>query len=316
MYVSIPTASIPAVHNILPFWLAKKIFALAKYLWSLYWQWRYSTPTKSETDSTTEEQSHETSAKSSEKTTKGVNGNVDVHKSGSGSDVETAKEAEGGASSDGDREGTKARRRRGKWVPEELHASARQEEDKPYVPPAYYCEDEEINSDEDSESDIDEPSQLQLQHTSSSHAQSQVQEVGINSTEANTEYIKQDNTVDDVQEMNNKSVEDVCALSMAGKKIDIEDDESTGASCKSASIVMVSNSKDGSTSSSWSRHQQKQLEWALVQYPKFAKDRWDNIAKAVPGKNKVMCVYTSLVKYCIIVCFSYKLKHHSGTWDC
>ena len=29
----------------------------------------------------------------------------------------------------------------------------------------------------------------------------------------------------------------------------------------------------------------EQLEWALVQYPKFAKERWENIAKAVPGKS-------------------------------
>ena len=47
------------------------------------------------------------------------------------------------------------------------------------------------------------------------------------------------------------------------------------------------------TSSSWSQYQQKQLEWALMQYPKFAKDRWENIAKAVPGKSKVK-IYSKL----------------------
>ena len=299
------SASIPAVHNILPFWLAKKVFALAKYLWSLYWQWWHSTSTKSETDIATEEKSHETSAKTSENTTEGVNRNVDEHKSGSGSDVESSKEAEDGASGgDGDGEETKIRRRRGKWVPEELRASAKREEDKPYVPPAYYCEDEELNSDEDSESssDVDEPSQLQIQHTSSSHAQSSLlQEMGSNSTEAKTECIKQDSTMDDVQEMDGKSVEDVCVLSVADKRIDVEDKEDCEATDTSSkggtSVVMVSNSKDGKTSSSWSRYQQKQLEWALVQYPKFAMDRWDNIAKAVPGKNKVCTYLSSQVQY-------------------
>ena len=309
------------MHNILPFWLAKNIFALAKYFWSLYWQWRHSTPEKSKTDSTTEEQSHgETSAKSSEKMTEGVNGNVDVHKSGSGLDEKSSKEAEGDAGSDGDGDGTKARRRRGKWVPEELRASARREEDKPYVPPAYYCEGEELNSDEDSESssDIDDPSQLQPQHSSCTPSPSE----DSNSTKANTEYIKQDGSnIDDVQKVDSKSVEDVCVLTATDKKIADEDPQVTVTSGKcalasdggSSSVVMVSNSKDGTTSSSWSRYQQKQLEWALVQYPKFAKDRWDNIAKAVPGKNKVC---TSLVKYSSYSSSSGNLKCHSGAWNC
>ena len=66
-----------------------------------------------------------------------------------------------------------------------------------------------------------------------------------------------------------------------------DEDASTASSNNSSGIMFVSNSKDCGTSSSWSRYQQKQLEWALVQYPKFAKDRWENIAKAVPGKSKV-----------------------------
>ena len=38
---------------------------------------------------------------------------------------------------------------------------------------------------------------------------------------------------------------------------------------------------------SWSQYQQVQLEWALTAYPKFSTDRWENIAKGVPGKTKV-----------------------------
>ena len=91
-------------------------------------------------------------------------------------------------------------------------------------------------------------------------------------------------------------------LTATDKKIANEDCQVTVTSGKcaltsdggSSSVVMVSNSKDDTTSSSWSQYQQKQLEWALVYYPKFAKDRWNNIAKAVPGKHKVC---TSLVKY-------------------
>ena len=37
----------------------------------------------------------------------------------------------------------------------------------------------------------------------------------------------------------------------------------------------------------WTQYQQRQLEWALGQYPKFTKDRWDNVSKAVPGKSTV-----------------------------
>ena len=64
------------------------------------------------------------------------------------------------------------------------------------------------------------------------------------------------------------------------------EDTSTAGTANGSGVIFVSNSKDDS-SSSWSRYQQKQLEWALVQYPKFAQERWENIAKAVPGKSKV-----------------------------
>ncbi|TFJ95604.1 methylmalonyl-CoA carboxyltransferase [Platysternon megacephalum] len=37
----------------------------------------------------------------------------------------------------------------------------------------------------------------------------------------------------------------------------------------------------------WTQNQQKLLELALQQYPKGTSDRWDKIAKCVPGKSKV-----------------------------
>ena len=56
------------------------------------------------------------------------------------------------------------------------------------------------------------------------------------------------------------------------------------------------NSLNGGRISSWSQYQQRQLEWALGQYPKFSTERWENVAKAVPGKTMVrvcglMCVW-------------------------
>ena len=39
----------------------------------------------------------------------------------------------------------------------------------------------------------------------------------------------------------------------------------------------------------WSQYQQSQLEWALAQYSKDVHERWELIAKAVPGKSKVCC---------------------------
>ncbi|XP_053569933.1 dnaJ homolog subfamily C member 1 [Bombina bombina] len=40
----------------------------------------------------------------------------------------------------------------------------------------------------------------------------------------------------------------------------------------------------------WSQNQQKLLELALQQYPKGTSERWDKIAKCVPGKTKEDCV--------------------------
>lgn len=42
-----------------------------------------------------------------------------------------------------------------------------------------------------------------------------------------------------------------------------------------------------SPTTTWTQYQQRQLEWAIGHYPKYSKDRWDNISKAVPGKSKV-----------------------------
>ncbi|XP_075778617.1 dnaJ homolog subfamily C member 1 isoform X1 [Pelodiscus sinensis] len=40
----------------------------------------------------------------------------------------------------------------------------------------------------------------------------------------------------------------------------------------------------------WTQNQQNRLELALQQYPKGTSDRWDKIAKCVPGKSKEECV--------------------------
>ncbi|NXC42752.1 DNJC1 protein, partial [Penelope pileata] len=40
----------------------------------------------------------------------------------------------------------------------------------------------------------------------------------------------------------------------------------------------------------WTQNQQKLLEMALQQYPKGTSDRWDKIAKCVPGKSKEECI--------------------------
>ncbi|NXJ63054.1 DNJC1 protein, partial [Rostratula benghalensis] len=40
----------------------------------------------------------------------------------------------------------------------------------------------------------------------------------------------------------------------------------------------------------WTQNQQKLLEMALQQYPRGTSDRWDKIAKCVPGKSKEECI--------------------------
>ncbi|KAI6074504.1 DnaJ-like protein subfamily C member 1 [Aix galericulata] len=52
----------------------------------------------------------------------------------------------------------------------------------------------------------------------------------------------------------------------------------------------------------WTQNQQKLLEMALQQYPKGTTDRWDKIAKCVPGKSKEECIarYKLLVElHCV-----------------
>lgn len=44
----------------------------------------------------------------------------------------------------------------------------------------------------------------------------------------------------------------------------------------------------------WTQNQQKLLEMALQQYPKGTSDRWDKIAKCVPGKSKVQLLLLEL----------------------
>lgn len=44
----------------------------------------------------------------------------------------------------------------------------------------------------------------------------------------------------------------------------------------------------------WTQNQQKLLEMALQQYPKGTADRWDKIAKCVPGKSKVILAWLEL----------------------
>lgn len=50
----------------------------------------------------------------------------------------------------------------------------------------------------------------------------------------------------------------------------------------------------------WTQNQQKLLEQALQQYPKGTAERWDKIAKCVPGKSKVMPRFSAGLK-CIAV---------------
>ena len=239
-----------------------------------------------------------------------MNGGIDEHKDGSKSDTASSKERTASTGSD---DGTKVKRRRGKWVPQELRTFAKQEDEKPYIPPGYYCEDEEedLNSEEDgqmSSSDLDEP--LELQDDSDTMALSHDTDTGSNvegadgdrSVQEGEEKVSQEmssrdaKNADESQETNCRNMEDIHVVvnnsNVCGKDEDDSLTVSSGEGANSSTTTMVSTPKDGACRPlPWSRYQQKQLEWALVQYPKFSKDRWDNIAKAVPGKNKVPCCY-------------------------
>ncbi|ESO87959.1 hypothetical protein LOTGIDRAFT_126898, partial [Lottia gigantea] len=40
----------------------------------------------------------------------------------------------------------------------------------------------------------------------------------------------------------------------------------------------------------WTQNQQMIFEWALRQYPKGIEQRWEKIAKHLPGKSKEDCI--------------------------
>lgn len=47
--------------------------------------------------------------------------------------------------------------------------------------------------------------------------------------------------------------------------------------------------REKSSPATWTQNQQKLLELALQQFPRGTAERWDRIAKVVPGKTKVSC---------------------------
>ena len=265
---------------------------MAKFSWSLYHQWRHATPTDTAAGTSGSSDSQKkAAANASDEPTEGVNGSKD----GRESEERSSKDNTAANDPEGD-EGSKVRRRRGKWVPEELRACPRRvQDDKPYVPPAYYGEDDSLDeedegNDSSSSTEIDESaSQLRESENHSQIAKDEEEK------EADA-IISGDNISNCTNESSatvaGKSFENGVTLSNSRttskeeKLAEVGEDGSTG-------VVTVEKSSDGS--SSWSQYQQKQLEWALVQYPRFAKDRWDNIAKAVPGKTKVNCTHLSRV---------------------
>ena len=117
LYIS---ASIPEIRNLLPFWLAKKAIALAKFTWALYSQWRHSTTpsTSAKTNGASkikEESSHgleSLTAKTSERSGRDVNGGLDKSKGEGESDEGSSKDKDGASGGDGDG-ASKVRRRRG-----------------------------------------------------------------------------------------------------------------------------------------------------------------------------------------------------------
>ena len=227
-------------------------------------------------------------ANASDETTEGVNGSKDGHESEewSSKDKKPANDAYGD-------EGSKVRRRRGKWVPEELRARPRRVlDDKPYVPPAYYGEDDSLDEeDEDNDSTSSTEIDESANQLTGSENHSQIAK-DKEENEASTAIGSGDKISDGANESsatvagkgleNGATLSDSRTASREERLTEISEDGSAG-------VVTVEKSSDGS--SSWSQYQQKQLEWALVQYPRFAKDRWDNIAKAVPGKTKVKIMY-------------------------
>ena len=236
-------------------------------------------------------------ANASDETTEGVNGSKD----GRESEEWSSKDNTPANDADGD-EGSKVRRRRGKWVPEELRACPRRVlDDKPYVPPAYYGEDDSLDEeDEDNDSssstEIDESASQLRSRGSENHSQIAKDEeeneasIAIGGGDKISNGTNESSTTVAGKSLENgATLSDSRTASREERLTEMGEDGSTG-------VVMVEKSSDGS--SSWSQYQQKQLEWALMQYPRFAKDRWDNIAKAVPGKTKV----NKLLAFCIYMC--------------
>ena len=192
----------------------------------------------------------------------------------------------------------------GKWVPEELRAFTKpKEDDKPYVPPAYYGEEEEqLDSSEDDDDEQNESSSSELDEISqpqdTSDCVAETQEHSSKVEEVDHSISSQEQSTTNETDVRNRiKEEDVVTIGNSDESVrddhetasvatNFDEDVSTAGTANGSGVIFVSNSKDDS-SSSWSRYQQKQLEWALVQYPKFAKERWESIAKAVPGKSKV-----------------------------
>lgn len=105
--------------------MAKKVIAVAKFIWALYYQWRHSTPPPSNTAKTDgaidvkEESSHDPESpgaktKTNEKPGRGVNGGRDKSGGESESDEGASKDKDGAAA--GGDGASKVKRRRGTYV--------------------------------------------------------------------------------------------------------------------------------------------------------------------------------------------------------
>lgn len=81
------------------------------------------------------------------------------------------------------------------------------------------------------------------------------------------------------------------STTMSNGNVHNESESSREANCESHTPQSeVSSSGDvlaAGRDQNWTQFQQKQLEWALTQFPKFSQDRWPNIARSVPGKTQV-----------------------------
>uniref|UniRef100_A0A8B9GXA5 J domain-containing protein n=1 Tax=Astyanax mexicanus TaxID=7994 RepID=A0A8B9GXA5_ASTMX len=64
---------------------------------------------------------------------------------------------------------------------------------------------------------------------------------------------------------------------------------------KKSSPTAPPKEKTGTSDDVWTQNQQKLLELALQQFPRGTAERWDRIAKVVPGKSKVKLARISLI---------------------